>query len=134
MESTQNNKRMANVCVIDDDTDIVHFIINEIKINTNVSLYSWSSKGGKVGFLSFLSMNKFDLFILDINLPGINGFEVGNKIREFYKKEVPIIYISADTTIREFIGKDQRNTYFIPKPFHRNEILDVVKGMNKVAV
>ncbi|MCV6606728.1 MAG: response regulator transcription factor [Campylobacterales bacterium] len=65
----------------------------------------------------------FDLFILDINLPGISGFDVTKTIRE-NKKEKPILFLTSardkETLLKSFeIGGDE----FLTKPVDFDELL-----------
>ncbi|MEW5816247.1 MAG: response regulator transcription factor [Spirochaetota bacterium] len=72
-------------------------------------------ESGEEGLLKFLN-NKFDLVILDINLPGIDGFEFLQKLRK--NSSVPVVIVSAreadeDMIMGLGIGADE----FVNKPF-----------------
>ena len=69
--------------------------------------------------LKFLEKNECDLILLDINMPGMNGFEVMEKIMESKKsKDIPVIFLTSDneaateTRCFEVGARD-----FISKPF-----------------
>ncbi len=81
---------------------------------------------GKQGLLTALE-EEFDLFILDLMLPGLDGFEICKEIRE--EKNNPIIFISAKKEdidkIRGFgIGADD----YMTKPFSPSELVARVKA------
>ncbi len=70
-----------------------------------------------------LSSEKFDLLILDINLPFVSGFEVCKMVRQ-KDKDIPIIMLTAlgeiDDKMTAFdIGADD----YLVKPFHSRELL-----------
>lgn len=72
--------------------------------------------------LRILDMEEFDLLILDINVPDINGFEV----LEFLHKRnrvVPTIYISALIDIEDISRAFELGCYdYLKKPFHLKEL------------
>ena len=81
---------------------------------------------GAEGLKKALS-EEFDLFILDLMLPGVDGFEICRKVREV--KNTPIIMVSAKKAdsdkIRGLgIGADD----YITKPFSPSEMVDRVKA------
>ncbi|MGN0465629.1 MAG: response regulator transcription factor [Lachnospiraceae bacterium] len=70
---------------------------------------------------------EYDMIILDIMLPDIDGFEVCKKVRE--QKDIPILFVSAKTDdidkIRGFgLGADD----YITKPFSPSELVARVKA------
>jgi CheY-like chemotaxis protein len=79
--------------------------------------------------LAILEAEKFDMIIMDINLPGgMNGVEVTQKLREFevYKK-IPVVAVTAYT----LPGDEQRFIEsgfdgFIVKPFKREEFVNSI--------
>ena len=70
----------------------------------------------------------FDLFILDLMLPGTDGFEICKKIREV--KNTPIIMISAKKEdIDKIRGLGLGADDYITKPFKLNELLSRIKAL-----
>lgn len=71
--------------------------------------------------------NDFDLIILDIMLPGMDGFEVCKRIRE--KKDVPILMVSAKKEeIDKIRGLGLGADDYITKPFSPSELVARVKA------
>lgn len=69
----------------------------------------------------------FDLFILDLMLPGVDGFEICKKIRE--KKNLPIILVSAKKDdIDKIRGLGLGADDYITKPFSPSELVARVKA------
>ena len=72
--------------------------------------------------------NSFDLFILDVNMPGMSGFSLGAKLREF--SFAPMIFLTAyagesDKAMGFAAGADD----YITKPFSNAELLMRVKAL-----
>jgi diguanylate cyclase (GGDEF)-like protein len=118
-----NNK----ILVVDDDEIIAELL----KINLIESGYrvNWASDGEKA--LDLIENEKFDLIILDIMLPGINGYELCSKLR---KKEAtiltPILMLSVkdkppDKIIALKLGADD----YITKPFDIDELIARVESL-----
>jgi DNA-binding response OmpR family regulator len=71
----------------------------------------------------------FDLIILDIMIPHIDGFEVAKKIRE-KNAQIPILMLTARAGIKDRIkGLETGADDYLPKPFHLEELLLRVQGM-----
>lgn len=77
---------------------------------------------GTIGQHLFES-KKFDLIILDINLPGKNGFELCRQIRK-QDKGVPVLMLTAMNNIQDKItGFDAGADDYLAKPFEFRELL-----------
>jgi two-component system copper resistance phosphate regulon response regulator CusR len=76
---------------------------------------------GKMAYEMFRD-HAFDLVILDINLPGMNGYELCKAIRSV-NKDIPIIMLTALSTIEDKIeGYDAGADDYIIKPFEFREL------------
>jgi len=76
--------------------------------------------------LSLLSQYDFDLVILDLTLPGMDGLEVVSKIRE--KSDIPIIISSArDDITDKVIGMERGADDYMPKPYDPRELVSRIK-------
>jgi two-component system, OmpR family, response regulator VanR len=72
--------------------------------------------------LEILEKEKFDLLILDINLPDIDGFTILEKLHE-QKRMVPTIYISALIDIEDISRAFDLGCFdYLKKPFHLKEL------------
>ncbi|MCB2358737.1 response regulator transcription factor [Clostridium estertheticum] len=77
--------------------------------------------------------NDVDLWVLDITLPDIDGFQLLKEIRE-KNKDVPVIFISArDQDIDRIIGLEMGSDDYLAKPFMPRElVIRVQKLLNRV--
>jgi len=70
----------------------------------------------------------FDLFILDINMPGLSGIEVCQKLRESAKtRDKPVIFLTARGTVSDMVkGKQAGSDLYLVKPVLANRLLSMV--------
>lgn len=71
----------------------------------------------------------YDLLILDVMLPGINGYEVARHVREEHIG-VPILMLTARSALEDRItGLDSGADYYLTKPFDMRELLACVHAL-----
>jgi len=76
--------------------------------------------------MSMLTQHKFDIIILDLTLPGMDGLEVVGKIRE--SSSIPIIISSArDDITDKVIGLERGADDYMPKPYDPRELVTRIK-------
>jgi len=75
--------------------------------------------------LNFLGETVPDLILLDIMMPGMDGFEVCRKIKQNNKlKEIPVIFLTAKDQTEDLVeGFKAGGVDYITKPFNRDELL-----------
>ena len=77
-----------------------------------------------------LTYKKFDLIILDINLPDTTGFEICQELRKV--SNVPVIFASARTSVDDRVtGFEMGGDDYIPKPYSMKELLARVNAIIK---
>ncbi|MBC8452767.1 MAG: response regulator transcription factor [Spirochaetes bacterium] len=106
------------VLIIEDDPHILG-ILDFLLTDEGYEVLLASS--GEEG-LSRISHNEVDLVIIDINLPGINGLEVCNRIKQKYAKPV-IIVSSRDQDSDVISGLELGADDYIKKPFNHRELI-----------
>ncbi|MCH7516851.1 MAG: response regulator transcription factor [Bacteroidetes bacterium] len=89
----------------------------------------WAKNGREA--LKLFESKKFELIILDIMLPYVNGFEVAKRVRQT-DPQIPILILTARTASGDRIkGLEAGADDYLTKPFHLKELLLRVKGMLK---
>lgn len=89
-----------------------------------------SAYDGKIGLQVFVR-NPFDLVILDINLPGMNGYDVCKAIR-VHNPVVPVIMLTSMSALNDKIeGYDAGADDYMIKPFEFRELLLKIRVMLK---
>jgi len=109
---------MINILMIEDDDEIANFL-GDFLSQYNISITNYESP---ILGLSALNIKKYDLVILDLSLPEIDGTEVCKLIRK--KSQIPIIISSARSDIEDkskcyAFGADD----YIPKPYDPQELV-----------
>ena len=88
------------------------------------------AKDGKQA-LSEYNASSYDLIILDIMIPYLDGFEVAKQIRE-KDPQMPILVLTARTSAGDRVnGLELGVDDYLTKPFHLEELLLRIKGMLK---
>ena len=83
---------------------------------------------GKEGVF-MAQVNDYDLIILDIMLPGLNGWDVCARLRS-EKLATPILMLTALDTVDDKIrGLDTGADDYLPKPFHFGELLARIRSL-----
>lgn len=108
----------GNILIIEDEIKIARFVEMEL----NYEGYKVTKvHDGRQGLMKARN-EEFDLILLDIMLPSMNGIEVLRRIRE--KSEVPVIMLTAkDETMDKVTGLDMGADDYITKPFEIEELL-----------
>jgi len=82
----------------------------------------------------FFLANKYNLIILDINLPEINGYELCKQIRS-YNQQIPVLMLTAlNTTNDKIEGFDVGADDYLIKPFEFKELLVRIRALLKRSV
>lgn len=113
------------ILTVDDDSVMNVHVMSSLKAHYRVITLN----SGKAA-LKFLSENKVDLVILDINMPEVSGFEVYEKMQQNKEtKDVPVIFLTGveKEDIVSQIIKSGANDYIL-KPIAPAEILLHVKN------
>lgn len=85
---------------------------------------------GKIGHRLFQA-HKYNLIILDINLPGINGFDLCKMMRAA-NSHIPIIMVTSLLTLNDKVeGYDSGADDYIVKPFEFKELLMKIRALLK---
>ncbi len=79
--------------------------------------------------LTILEKQLFDLILLDIMMPGMDGYEVCKKLKQQEKtKDIPIIFLTAKADMESIVkGFESGGADYVTKPFSADELLARVK-------
>ena len=104
--------------------DTLQFGLNERGFDFEVAY------DGKLGYHLFCA-NDFDLVILDINLPGINGYELCKLIRE-RNRDIPVLMLTSMSALNDKIeGYESGADDYMVKPFEFKELLLKIRSLLK---
>jgi len=113
--------------MIEDDLELAQIITDYLKSFDIEVITTDSPYNG----LTMLSLNKdYQLIILDLTLPEIDGLELIPKIRE--KSDIPIIISSArDDILDKVMGLERGADDYLPKPYNPRELQARIKTILK---
>jgi CheY-like chemotaxis protein len=114
-----------NIVIIDDDPDVNVVLSRRLKkLGYHAEAYEEPSEAIKQ-----IRSKKPDLVISDINMPGLNGFEVCNLIREDPKTQhIPIIMITGiDEARKQAAAMGGNDIYYLSKPVESEDLLKVIR-------
>lgn len=113
------------VLIVDDVTKNIQLVANFLKQAGYDINYALSGKNA----LNHIKKEKFDLILLDIMMPEMDGFEVCQRLKsDELTKDIPIIFLTAKTDIDSITkGFQVGGIDYITKPFNKAELLARVK-------
>ena len=116
-----------HIFIIDDDLELTD-LLREFLVSHSyhVTIFNNPEKGVN----SLLQTKQFncDLVILDIMMPGMDGFQILRKIRE--SSDIPIIMLSAKGEVSDrVVGLELGADDYLPKPFEPQELLARIQSV-----
>jgi putative two-component system response regulator len=117
----------SRILIVDDVVDNIRIAMNILKEDGYE--FSFAENGTEALRLISDKTETFDLILLDIMMPGMNGYEVCQKIKAHVATvDVPIIFLTAKIDIDAITkGFESGGVDYITKPFHADELLARVK-------
>jgi two-component system alkaline phosphatase synthesis response regulator PhoP len=116
---------MPTVLVVDDEPAIVTLL----RYNLEKAGYLVLTQTDGSTVLDFINSQQIDLVLLDIMLPGSNGMELMQRIRQSGNR-VPIILITAvDEEVDRILGLEMGADDYMTKPFSPREVIARVKAV-----
>lgn len=117
----------AKILLIEDEKKIADTISKGL---IELDYHVVTAYDGKIG-LRIFETEKFDLIITDINLPGINGYDLSKTIRG-HNHHIPIIMLTAlSSTADKIEGFDSGADDYLVKPFEFRELLVRIRALLK---
>lgn len=116
-----------NVLIVEDEQQIACFIKMELEHEGYMALIAIDGREA----IEKVKTIQFDIILLDIMIPFINGIEVCKRIREF--SNIPIIMLTAKEDISDkVIGLDSGANDYITKPFDIEELFARMRVVTRV--
>jgi two-component system OmpR family response regulator len=113
-----------NLAIVEDDPDVRAILQRSLSADG----YSVTALSNGNGLESILSDNPYDLVIMDVGLPGMDGLSLMRRIRELYDCGIIIVsgrYDLADRVVGLELGADD----YVTKPFEPREIVARVRSV-----
>ena len=112
------------IFIVEDEKHIARFI----QINLEKAGYKTAIEGNGRRAYERIIQEKYDLVLLDVMLPDMDGMEICKKVREV--SDVPIIMLTARDEIKDKVeGLDLGANDYMTKPFDTEELLARIRGI-----
>jgi DNA-binding response OmpR family regulator len=122
--------KKKKVMIVDDQLDLS--LLLKTLLEENNFKVDWYSD--PVLALNKFKRNSYDLLLLDIKMPKMNGFELYRELKKI-EKRVKVCFLTALTELHEYdkfkeeVYPKEDERYFIPKPI---ESEDLIKRVNSI--
>lgn len=118
------NETSARILLVDDEPSITEFVSYALqKEGFAVDV----ADNGETAFDMALK-KPYDLFVLDIMLPGMDGYELCRRLRS--KTSAPVLFLSArDTELDKVVGLEIGGDDYLAKPFGVRELIARVRAL-----
>ncbi len=115
------------VILVEDEVNLarsIKYVLEEKDIEVDVS------NDGMIGY-RLIKENLYDVIILDIMLPTLDGYSILKKIREEGNK-TPVMFLTAkNTTLDKVNGLNLGADDYLAKPFNNDELIARIKALNR---
>jgi DNA-binding response OmpR family regulator len=122
--------KKKKVMIVDDELDLS--LLLKTLLEENNFKVDWYSD--PVLALKQFKRNFYDLLLLDIKMPKMNGFELYRELKKI-EKRVKVCFLTALTELHEYdkfkeeVSPKENERYFIPKPIENK---DLIKRVNSI--
>lgn len=117
--------KQYDVLIVEDDLDLSEALCDTLKIEG----YRVLSAGNGIEALSLLAKNNFRLVVSDIQMSGMDGFQLLNNMKQKHP-EVPVLLMTAYGTIPKAVEAMQSGaTDYLIKPFEASVLVEKVAGL-----
>jgi two-component system response regulator RegX3 len=114
----------AHILVVDDEPSITEFV----SYNLRKEGYEVNVAADGATALELIGSQHFDLVIMDVMLPNMDGYEVVRRIRANYT--MPVLFLSArDTELDKVVGLEIGGDDYLAKPFGVRELIARAKAL-----
>lgn len=115
------------ILIVEDEEEIIHLILNRIDCERyDVTV----ARDGKEA-LACIGREIFDVAVIDIMIPFIDGYEVTKRLRQKNKESLILIVSALGTEENKLRGYELGADDFIPKPFSPRELIAKIDALLK---
>ncbi len=128
----KKDKQRSSVLVVDDNKDNLKVVSNFLKNEGyQIALAIDAEDAGKI-----LEDNRIDLILLDVMMPGTDGFAFCRQIKKEERfADLPVIFLTAKTDTSDLVeGFDAGGVDYITKPFQKKELVARVNNHIELAI
>lgn len=122
-----------NILIVEDINALAGNIIDYLELMGHDTDYASNGKQ----CLNLIQANQFDAIVLDVMMPGIDGYETCRRLRNEYQCQTPVIFLTAKTELEhKLAGFEAGGDDYLTKPFEIEELMCrllalTLRGMRK---
>jgi two-component system alkaline phosphatase synthesis response regulator PhoP len=110
---------VKRICLVEDEESLVEMIALNLELEGYMLTHF---ANGSDAFVDLENGSNYDLYILDVMLPGMDGVNLCKNIRK--NSNVPVLFLSAKgTTVDRIEGLKAGGNDYLPKPFDLEELI-----------
>lgn len=114
------------ILIVEDNPDILANVIDYLQLKG----YTVDCAQDGLSGLHLAVTEPYDLIVLDVMLPGIDGYQICKRLREDARLDIPIIMLTARDTLDDRIrGLDTGADDYLVKPFALSELLARIQAV-----
>lgn len=115
------------ILIVEDEKDLCQMIANSLKESGYEVDIAYNGNEA----MELLDVENYDLIVLDLNLPEIDGMEILEEFRTF-NQDTKIIILSARSQIKDKVeGLDKGANDYLSKPFHLDELEARIRSLTR---
>lgn len=124
------SEQEVTILIVDDDE------INRVVMGQQLEEYNVVKCSNGLDALNLIEEDKPDLVLLDLMMPGLNGYEVCQKLRQKYSQiELPVILVTAKNHLEDLTqGFRTGANDYLAKPFHNEELSSRVENQLRLSM
>ena len=127
IHSFKIKKSMSRILLVEDEENIRE----GIKLNLELEDFEVVATDNGKRALEYFRTQHFDLIVLDVMLPEVDGFQICEQIR-LVNLDVPIMFLTAkDTSVDRVLGLKKGADDYLTKPFNLEELLLRIRNLLK---
>lgn len=127
MDTDERSLQIMNLLVIEDEVRLAEALVQILQKNKYAALAAYDGITG----LDHALTGIYDVIILDIMLPKLNGLEVLKQLRE-QKIQTPVILLTAKDEVSDRVkGLDHGADDYLTKPFATDELLARIRALGR---
>jgi DNA-binding response OmpR family regulator len=118
------------VCIVEDDARLAGLLQQALEEEGSVAIHLADGENAA----SYIASHSFDVVVLDLMLPGVNGLTVLKQLRRV-QCQTPVLVLSASDTVPEMIrALDIGADDYMTKPFHLDLFLARIRSVSRRGV
>lgn len=124
LESVEDKKGGMRILIVDDDIEVRNVLSDMLLLEgfkADISTDAYNA-------MEMLEKGRFDMMITDLGMPGMSGYDLAEHVRDKHKDIQIVLMTGWGNSFNQKAKKIKGIKAVIAKPFHLNQILDLVRN------